>query len=93
MANSSVVSVLALLLVLSGMYNVEGLKTFYYAKTCPGAEAKVTGIVAKAVFQNRRVGAQLIRLLFHDCFVQVRQSVPLYQRSPVLIARRPVVFI
>ena len=42
-----------------------GLQVGYYRATCPRAEVK------KAVRANPGVGAGLIRMLFHDCFVEV----------------------
>lgn len=49
-----------------------GLELGYYKKTCPRAEAIVKAEVRKALSKNAGVGAGLIRLLFHDCFVEVR---------------------
>ncbi|KAJ1283441.1 hypothetical protein BS78_03G128800 [Paspalum vaginatum] len=46
------------------------LKVGYYGKKCKGLENVVKWHVIKALKANRRVGAALIRLIFHDCFVR-----------------------
>ncbi|CAO2162490.1 unnamed protein product [Urochloa humidicola] len=47
-----------------------GLQVGYYRKTCPRAETLVRAEVKKALRANPGVGAGLIRMLFHDCFVE-----------------------
>jgi len=47
------------------------LKVGYYGKKCKGLENIVKWHVIKALKANRRVGAALVRLIFHDCFVRV----------------------
>jgi peroxidase len=43
----------------------------YYYKTCKGAEKIARDVVQAEIKRNRGIGAGLIRLFFHDCFVQV----------------------
>uniref|UniRef100_A0A0D9VUD0 Plant heme peroxidase family profile domain-containing protein n=1 Tax=Leersia perrieri TaxID=77586 RepID=A0A0D9VUD0_9ORYZ len=47
-----------------------GLEVGYYKKTCPRVETIVRAEVKKFVYKNAGIGAGLIRLLFHDCFVE-----------------------
>uniref|UniRef100_A0A453PN06 Plant heme peroxidase family profile domain-containing protein n=2 Tax=Aegilops tauschii TaxID=37682 RepID=A0A453PN06_AEGTS len=42
----------------------------YYHKTCHNAEKIVREVVEDAVKANPGIGAGLIRLFFHDCFVR-----------------------
>ncbi|PIN12557.1 Peroxidase [Handroanthus impetiginosus] len=41
----------------------------YYDKTCPQALSTIKRVVDDAVQQEKRMGASLLRLHFHDCFV------------------------
>jgi peroxidase len=43
----------------------------HYYKTCKGAEKIVRDVVQEEIKRKRDIGAGLIRLFFHDCFVQV----------------------
>ncbi|KAH7447203.1 hypothetical protein KP509_01G096800 [Ceratopteris richardii] len=42
----------------------------YYDLTCPNAEKIVTEVVTDAFQRNPTIAPALLRLLFHDCFVQ-----------------------
>lgn len=43
----------------------------FYDHSCPRALEIVKSVVAKAVAKEARMAASLLRLEFHDCFVQV----------------------
>ncbi|PSS09536.1 Cationic peroxidase [Actinidia chinensis var. chinensis] len=45
------------------------LSSNYYASTCPTALYRIKNVVANAVVKEHRMGASLLRLHFHDCFV------------------------
>jgi hypothetical protein len=57
------------------------LSTKFYAKTCPNVESIVRAVMAPAVAAEPRIGASIIRLFFHDCFVNVSPS---HLSSPLL---------
>ncbi|XP_014496973.1 cationic peroxidase 1 [Vigna radiata var. radiata] len=46
------------------------LSATFYGKTCPNALSTIKTEVVSAVNNDRRMGASLLRLHFHDCFVQ-----------------------
>lgn len=74
MASFTVSSVLfVLLVVFSGSSNAH-LSTDFYSKTCPKVLCTVKPVVQSAIAKERRIGASLLRLHFHDCFVNVRYS-------------------
>ncbi|KAH9314535.1 hypothetical protein KI387_023162 [Taxus chinensis] len=59
-----------MILVLCSIVSVNGqLSTTFYAKTCPRALSIVKAAVKQAVAKEKRMGASLLRLHFHDCFV------------------------
>jgi len=47
----------------------------FYNETCSNVSSIVRGIIETALLTDTRIGASLIRLHFHDCFVDVRTSI------------------
>ncbi|KAJ8621383.1 hypothetical protein MRB53_029912 [Persea americana] len=45
------------------------LNATFYAGTCPNVSSIVGGVIQTALQSDARIGASLIRLHFHDCFV------------------------
>ena len=64
-----------LLLVLSVPASTVALSFGFYAATCPAAEFMVRNIVRSASSVDPSVPGKLLRLLFHDCFVEVSNLV------------------
>ncbi|XP_066370129.1 peroxidase P7-like [Miscanthus floridulus] len=46
------------------------LSTTFYASSCPNLQTIVRTAMTQAVSAEQRMGASLLRLFFHDCFVQ-----------------------
>jgi len=66
--NSYVALVLVFLLIGTSSAN---LSENFYSKKCPKVFNTVQSVVKTAVAKENRIGASLLRLFFHDCFVDV----------------------
>lgn len=47
------------------------LSPHFYDKVCPQALPVIKSVIHRAILRERRIGASLLRLHFHDCFVNV----------------------
>ncbi|XP_061364901.1 peroxidase 4-like [Gastrolobium bilobum] len=65
---SSAIVALAVFLLLTGTSSAQ-LSENFYSKKCPKVFDAVESVVKTAVAKERRMGASLLRLFFHDCFV------------------------
>ncbi|KMT01977.1 hypothetical protein BVRB_9g208860 [Beta vulgaris subsp. vulgaris] len=45
------------------------LSPFFYSRTCPNLPLIVTNTMRQAISKEPRMGASILRLFFHDCFV------------------------
>ncbi|KAK1322231.1 Peroxidase 4 [Acorus calamus] len=58
----------SLLLLLFGTSSAQ-LSTSFYSSSCPNVFSTVKSAVQSAVASEKRMGASLVRLFYHDCFV------------------------
>ncbi|AES72713.1 putative peroxidase [Medicago truncatula] len=59
---------LVLFVLIIGSVNAQ-LSTNFYSKTCPKLSSIVQRQVQSAISKEARIGASILRLFFHDCFV------------------------
>ncbi|XP_058766503.1 cationic peroxidase 1-like [Vicia villosa] len=58
------------------------MSTTFYVNKCPGALLIIKEEITRAVLNDRRLGASLLRLHFHDCFVQGCDASVLLKDTP-----------
>ncbi|KAG2262939.1 hypothetical protein Bca4012_012643 [Brassica carinata] len=63
--------IISLLVIVSSLFGTSSaqLNATFYSGTCPNASAIVRSTIQQALQSDPRIGASLIRLHFHDCFV------------------------
>jgi len=60
------------------------LSPAFYDSSCPNALSAIRTAIRSAIARDRRMAASLIRLHFHDCFVQVHLAATLLLSDYVL---------
>ncbi|XWS35388.1 hypothetical protein CRYUN_Cryun21dG0122100 [Craigia yunnanensis] len=60
------------------------LSPYYYANICPKDLPTIKKLVEAAVYKERRMGASLLRLHFHDCFVNRCDASILLDPTPTI---------
>ncbi|CAN4108025.1 unnamed protein product [Withania somnifera] len=65
-------AVIFFILILSHLSGISHgkLRVGFYGKTCPNAETIVSNVVRQVAASNQNIAPVLLRLHFHDCFVQ-----------------------
>ncbi|KAL5711819.1 peroxidase [Ranunculus cassubicifolius] len=64
------------------------LSTNYYAESCPSIYKTIKSVVSSAISKERRMGASLLRLHFHDCFVNGCDGSILLDDTPNFIGEK-----
>ncbi|KAL3697781.1 hypothetical protein R1sor_011857 [Riccia sorocarpa] len=59
-----------LLIAVIALSGVHGLRDNYYRYSCPNAESVIQSAVSTELDKNLKLAAGLIRMQFHDCFVE-----------------------
>lgn len=67
----SFLSLFLFLFMVTASSETDLLSSSYYDRVCPEALPTIKRVVEDAVAEERRMGASLLRLHFHDCFVNV----------------------
>ncbi|GMJ13826.1 peroxidase 52 [Hibiscus trionum] len=68
MSTVTLSSILLIVLLSSSAANAQ-LSANFYANSCPNLQTIVRNGMIQAVNRERRIGASILRLFFHDCFV------------------------
>ncbi|KAL2896376.1 Peroxidase 4 [Bienertia sinuspersici] len=68
-SSSMVLMLVAYVLVVTIRSSNAQLTTNFYSKSCPNLDSTVKSVVQSAIKKEARMGASLLRLFFHDCFV------------------------
>ncbi|PNS98079.1 hypothetical protein POPTR_016G058200v4 [Populus trichocarpa] len=78
-------------IVLLGMmlpHSKAQLNATFYANTCPNVSSIVSNVVQQAFQSDSRIGASLIRLHFHDCFVNGCDASILLDNSSSILSEK-----
>ncbi|PKU78777.1 Peroxidase 4 [Dendrobium catenatum] len=83
-----VLPALILLSLLSCRVQAQLLTTGFYARTCPNLQSIVSSAMAKTVANEPRMGASILRLFFHDCFVNGCDASVLLDDTPTFTGEK-----
>ncbi|EPS72905.1 gaiacol peroxidase, partial [Genlisea aurea] len=79
---------LLLLLLFVFLAVVEPLRPHFYSETCPEAEIIVRRVIERAMARETRSAASVMRLQFHDCFVNGCDGSLLLDDTPTMIGEK-----
>ncbi|XP_021732933.1 peroxidase P7-like [Chenopodium quinoa] len=78
---------LSLVLLIASSTNAQ-LTPFFYARTCPTLQFIVTNTMRQALVKEPRMGASILRLFFHDCFVNGCDASVLLDDTPTFTGEK-----
>ncbi|KAJ4952572.1 hypothetical protein NE237_029404 [Protea cynaroides] len=64
------------------------LRPGFYSQTCPGAESVVREVIKKSMKKDPRNAASVMRLQFHDCFVNGCDASLLLDDTPTMLGEK-----
>ncbi|CAL9763998.1 unnamed protein product [Musa acuminata subsp. burmannicoides] len=64
------------------------LSPAFYATTCPNLQGVIRSVMTQAVGRDPRMGASILRLFFHDCFVNGCDASVLLDDTPTMIGEK-----
>ncbi|KAI3911322.1 hypothetical protein MKW98_010209 [Papaver atlanticum] len=76
------------ILVSVAIISSDALSTSFYQKVCPEALPTIKKVVTDAINRERRMGASLLRLHFHDCFVNGCDGSVLLDDTPTITGEK-----
>ncbi|GJX52606.1 putative peroxidase [Tanacetum coccineum] len=79
---------LLLLFITNSTPSEAQLSTTFYDGTCPNALRTIRTSIRTAISRERRMAASILRLHFHDCFVQGCDASILLDDGPTIISEK-----
>ncbi|KAM6546642.1 hypothetical protein CsatB_027378 [Cannabis sativa] len=79
---------LLLIMIMSSSSCTAQLSSTFYDATCPNALSTIRTSIRTAISKERRMAASLIRLHFHDCFVQGCDASLLLEDSDSIVSEK-----
>ncbi|GAB2283324.1 Peroxidase 17 [Dionaea muscipula] len=64
------------------------LRPGFYSESCPEAESTIRDVIKKAMIREPRSGASVMRLQFHDCFVNGCDGSVLLDDTPAMLGEK-----
>ncbi|XP_057955615.1 peroxidase A2-like [Malania oleifera] len=91
LGTNAVFSFCAVVLVWGSLVAKAQLNDTFYDSTCPNATSIVRQVISNALSSDPRIGASLIRLHFHDCFVNGCDGSLLLDNSSTIVTEKDAI--